>query len=127
MSNDEREQVIATVTSGTAREALETKTTHMLNQLAQRLSMPYGMRLQGRVTSDRYGNLSLYVFLLVRDQGSVRTFPGRSGIGNEGPRIDEVKGGRWINLNRDDFNPDWEARELKLAIENYLKTTTTAR
>lgn len=118
MSNDFNERVVATVISHrTAQEQVENRVRYMLDQLTQRLNLPYGMVLEGKVTGDRHGNSSLYVFL----RKGWDTFPGRSGIGNEGPRIEEVKGGLWISLNRDDFNPDWVSRELKIAIENYRK------
>lgn len=122
MSTDFGEHVIATVESSKdPREQIANRARVMLDQIVDRIQtaggMPYGMVLEGRITLDWHGNRGLYVFLKMGDE----TFTGRSGVGNEGPRIEAVKGGRWISLNKDDFSPEWEAREIRDAIKNYRR------
>ena len=115
------------VSSSTGREKLENKVRVMLDEIEEHLNMPYGMVLEGRITSDRHGNRGLYVFLKDKD-GQI--FPGRDLRWNDSPdQIEEAKGGKWISLNDrglNGFNAKWEAKDLRQALVHHAAGIFTA-
>lgn len=127
MENRHNERVLTTVISNeTSMDKLRTQYRYRLNQLADAVNLPYGMTLEGRITTDSFNNYSLYVF--IRKDGE--TFRGAPSKGNYVNYIDETVGGRWVRLNRQTgeffYGVEWEAREIKEALAEYLEAQKEA-
>jgi hypothetical protein len=61
------QQIVATVESSTGEARLLNKCRVILDDITDGLAMPWGWKLEGKISRDRYGNQQMFLFLRDKD------------------------------------------------------------
>ena len=97
----------------------------LVNEVQKQESIPQNMRLDSRITNDRFGNKTLYVFW--EDAETGLQYPGRDLRWNGGYGCpEELADGKIVSLNSPLDNPGWEARDLVWSLRHHKRNLHTA-